>query len=185
MVCRRRRRLRHVGRMVILAIDPGTKLGWALGRDGRLIESGVEDLSPRRGESKGARFLRFRAWLAGAGMVGWSELKRPDLVIYEMAHHRGGAATEVGVGITTRIQEFAAEHGIECVGIHSATLKKRATGSGRAGKPDMIGRAMALFPTSAAGYEDMTDDEADALCLLWLGFEDYGGSKSTSDPAPA
>jgi hypothetical protein len=36
-----------------------------------------------------------------------------DLAIYEQAHHRGGAATEFCVGLTTRVVEFAAENKIE------------------------------------------------------------------------
>ena len=49
--------------MNILAVDPGSKLGWALQMGAGAVESGVEDFSLRRGESPGARFLRFRRWL--------------------------------------------------------------------------------------------------------------------------
>lgn len=152
--------------MIVLAIDPGSALGWALGADGRLIESGVEDFSLRRGESPGARYLRFRAWLHRV-----QQTHPVSLVLYEQAHHRGGHATEVAVGFTTRCQEFAAEIGAECVAIHTATLKKRTTGSGRADKAAMIAAARERW-----GSEPSDDNHADALCLLALGFEDYGGS---------
>lgn len=149
----------------ILAIDPGSKLGWALWESGAPVESGCEDFALRRGESPGARFLRFRAWLADI-QARWPI----GLVIYEQAHHRGGAATEVCVGFTTRCQEFAAQVGAECVAVHTATLKKRVGGSGRAGKPEMIAAAHRHFPTKQA----VTDDnEADALCLLALALADY------------
>jgi hypothetical protein len=35
---------------VILAIDAATKTGWALIREGRVYESGVQDFSKRRGD---------------------------------------------------------------------------------------------------------------------------------------
>jgi hypothetical protein len=166
--------------MLILAVDPGTKLGWALGRDGALLESGVEDLSVRRGESSGARFLRFRRFL--------DQPPRPDLIVYEQAHHRGGAATEVCVGITTRIQEFAAAHRIECVGIHTGSLKKRCTGNGAAKKWEMIVVAQGLWASLKdqwGAVKVIDDNEADALCLLWLGFQDYQAGVPSEPSVPS
>lgn len=149
--------------MNILAIDPGTKCGWASLVDGR-IESGVQNFSLKRGESKGIRFLRFNTWL-----VGMLDLIKPHVVVYEMAHFRGGSATEILVGMTTRIEEFCEERRIEYSSVHSATLKKFATGSGRANKEDMM---------KAAGlkYERIidTDDEADALLILAWAREEFG-----------
>ncbi|MEN6621442.1 MAG: hypothetical protein ABFD50_07845, partial [Smithella sp.] len=69
---------------MLLAIDTGTKTGWAIIKDGRVYESGVQDFSKKRGESNGAMFLRFRGWL---GHITDLDI---DLVIYEQAHHRGG-----------------------------------------------------------------------------------------------
>lgn len=154
--------------MVILAIDPGTKLGWALGRDGRLLESGTEDLSPRRGESSGSRFLRFRAWLERAG-------QGVDVVVYEQPPQlKSSAALEILFGITTRITEWSEERGIPCVNYHPATIKKRVAGRGNAKKPEMKAQAYLLWNRALT----LTDDnEADALCLLWLAFRDYGSSE--------
>lgn len=152
--------------MNVLAIDGGTHCGFALARDGQLLESGTEDFSLRRGESPGARYLRFRAWLARIQQT-WPI----GLVVFEQAHHRGGAATEIGVGFTTRCQEFAAEYGAECVAIHSATAKKFGAGTGRADKPMMIAAAKRLWPTT----NPADDNEADALVILSLALRDYGG----------
>jgi len=141
--------------MNFLCLDCGTKTGWASLVDGR-IESGVQDFSLKRGESKGIRFLRFNTWL-----VGMLELVKPHVVVYEMAHFRGGHATEILVGMTTRIEQFCEEKGIEYSSIHSATLKKFATGSGRANKQDMIRMASQFFAKTVE-----SDDEADALLIL-------------------
>ncbi len=140
----------------ILALDLATATGWAAVRDGR-IESGVQHFDLKRGESAGMRFIRFNAWLAEV-----LDALRPELVVYEQAHHRGGAATELAVGLVTRVLEATAARGIDPAPVHSSTLKKHATGSGTAKKPAMIARATALYPDVAV----VDDNHADALLLL-------------------
>jgi crossover junction endodeoxyribonuclease RuvC len=150
--------------MKVLALDCGTHTGWAVGEDGRRVLSGVQVFDVKRGESAGMRFLRFNAWLREL-----AQLAGPfDVVAFELAHHRGGAATELTVGMTTRAQEAAAEWKCENVGVHTGTLKKRTTGSGAAKKPEMIEAARARWRV-----DPQDDNEADALCLLSLIFEDY------------
>lgn len=141
--------------MNILALDCGTKAGWASEVDGR-VESGVQDFSLKRGESKGIRFLRFNTWLKIM-----LELIKPHIVVYEMAHLRGGHATEILVGMTTRIEEFCESKNIEYSSVHSAMLKKFSTGSGKANKEDMMKAAALKF-----GRAIDSDDEADALLIL-------------------
>lgn len=121
---------------------------------------------------------------------GWHDLEGERrypawLFVYEQAHHRGGAATEILVGMTTRIQEFAAEIGAEHVAVHSGTLKKWATGSGRAGKPEMIVAANRWRGYKAELAPITDDNEADAVCLLAWAREGYGldhdGTTGTTD----
>ena len=109
----------------ILALDCATKTGWAIVKDGKIYESGVQDFSKRRGESNGAMFLKFRRWL--------KNLLDEDvnLVIYEQSHHRGGAATEIGVNLTGRVQEACAEGEVEYVSTHTATLKNGLVDTGK------------------------------------------------------
>ena len=147
----------------ILAIDPGTHSGWATW-DGAHVESGVQVFDLKRGDSPGMRFLRFRRWLhdIGRNLYIYSSIPlHKALLVYEQAHHRGGAATEVLVGMTTRVQEFAAEIGAEHEAVHTATLKKWATGNGRASKEQMIAAACERY-----GVAVRDDNEADALLLL-------------------
>ena len=111
--------------MNIFAIDLATKTGWSTNIHGR--RAGLIEFSIKRGESPGMRFLRCRAWLSEM----WRLLDQQiELIVYEQAHHRGGAATACCVGLITELLAFAAEHNIETMPIHSATLKKFATGSG-------------------------------------------------------
>ena len=150
--------------MNILALDLATKTGWAIARNGQLVESGVQVFDIRRGESPGLRFLRFRSWLEDLLTEA-----APDLVAYEQAHHRGGAATELCVGFATRVQELAAGDGIEYASVHTSTLKKHATGHGNAQKDAMVAAARKRW-----GIEPEDDNHADALLILAWALDTYG-----------
>ena len=140
--------------MNILGLDMATRTGWACNIHGR--RSGVIEFAVKRGESPGMRFLRCRSWLNEMLKL----LERIDLIAYEQAHHRGGAATACCMGLVTEVLAFAAAHGIELMPVHSATLKKFATGNGRASKTDMIKAA------KERGWSPVDHNEADAALLL-------------------
>lgn len=151
--------------MRILALDLGTRTGWALAENGR-VESGVQVFDVKRGESPGTRYLRFNRWLdelAPADATGCTL----GLIAYEAPHHRGGAATEIAAGFSTRVQEFCARHGIEQAAVHSATLKKWTTGRGNAKKPDMLTAVCRRWKQVA------DDDEADAIAVLYYALEHF------------
>jgi len=141
--------------MRTLALDMGSRCGWAIGNSVIGFRS-VWDIAPRRGESPGMRYLHLRAQLQSVRAA------YPDLaaVFYEQAHHRGGAATEYAVGCVATVQAWCAEHGIEHAAVHSATIKKHATGKGNAPK-DAVMAAM-----RRRGFTPADDNEADALALL-------------------
>ena len=149
---------------MILGLDTATKTGFCLLKKGNVYESGVQDFSKRRGESNGMLFLHFRAWLSK--ILDENDVK---LCLFEQAHHRGGAATELGVGLVTRVQELCAERSIDYAGVHTGTLKKAATGRGNAEKADMMREAKLIL-----GREPLDDNEADAICLAYYGMQEYG-----------
>jgi len=143
----------------ILALDLGSKTGWATQEPGGRVTSGVQEFALQRGESAGMRFIRFNRWLREM----LADVK-PSLVVYEMPHMRGGYATDLLVGFMTRIQEACVEQGIKDYrGVHSMTLKKATCGSGKADKAKMIEWAAERYGKEAAKLDD---NEADALCLL-------------------
>ena len=154
--------------MRALALDMGSRCGWAIGKAAEQgsgqVCSGVWDIAPRRGESPGMRYLHLRAHLQRVRAA------YPDLaaVFYEQAHHRGGAATEYAVGCVATVQAWCAEHGLEHAAVHSATIKKHATGKGNAPKDAVMGAMR------RRGFTPADDNEADALALLDWAFAQGG-----------
>lgn len=164
--------------MRILALDISTKCGWAAWNGSRLTASGQQKFEIGRGESKGMRLIRFRKWLRE--MI--AEV-RPEVIAYERpSFFRGGAATEVIVGFTSVMQEEAAgaPREIDISPISTSTLKKHATGGGRAGKPEMIAAAQKRWKIR----EEITDDEADALCVLAWAVTECGDDDSANRSPP-
>lgn len=148
--------------MNILALDLATRSGWALQENGR-EESGVEDFAPRRQESTGMRWLKFRRWLD----VMAGERFTPDLIVYEgWVASRTGGAGEITAGFTTRVVEFCTERKIEYVGVPPKELKKWTTGKGNADKVKML-------EAVARRWRRVDDhNEADAIALLHYAIEE-------------
>jgi len=153
--------------MRILALDLATQLGWAW-RILDVTDSGTISFKPRNGESPGMRFLNFEGWLRE--MIKEYEF---DVIAYEQAHLRGAAATEVIVGMIVILKKLCAEYGLEYTDRHTGTIKKFATGYGKASKQDMIDAASVRFLS-----QDIEDDnQADALHLLALVVHDLTGEE--------
>lgn len=139
----------------VLALDLATRTGWAHSCG----VSGVQDFAPRRGDSPGMRWLAFRAWLNRV-----LDDAPADVIAYEQAHHRGGAATHVAHSLVGMTEAVAAERGIEITNRHTATIKKHALGRGRGDKDAMAAAAKVKWPARAF----IDDNEVDALWLLDL-----------------
>ncbi len=140
---------------MILALDLATKTGWAHS----LGCSGVQDFAPRRGDSPGMRWITFRAWLNRV-----LDDVPTNVIAYEQAHHRGGAATHVAHSLISAVETIAAERKIELTSRHTASIKKHALGKGRGDKDQMMAAARAKWGDDAI----IDDNQADALWLLDL-----------------
>jgi hypothetical protein len=138
----------------ILALDLATHTGWAFQYDNGACSSGV---TPFLGTLQpGQRWIRFSAWLESFAQI------TPDFIFYErpILHHSSASAAELAFGFSTRVQEFCALKKIRCHSVHNGTLKKYATGSGRADKAAMLRFGRTYWP-------NVTDhNECDALWLL-------------------
>lgn len=146
--------------MTTLALDLGTKTGWAVTRDGILVASGWWDLKPKRIDSPGMRFIYFM------GKLKAMREAYPDIghVVYEaVARHAGTHAAHVYGGFQSHLTTWCHRNKVSYQGVPVGTLKKWATGKGNAGKPMMIEAARLK-----TGLDITDDNEADAVLLaLW------------------
>lgn len=146
--------------MKVLAIDPGTSCGVALGSAERpLIWSGTWKLQPGRGESPGVRYLQL------VSRLDTLRAQHPELalIVLEAAHHRGGAATRYALGYEAHVESWCAARDLQHTSVHTSKLKIHATGKGNAGKPQMIASAAARWPEVC---RTASEDQIEALWLL-------------------
>lgn len=152
----------------ILAIDPGTKLGWATLINGQ-IESGVQDFSLKRGESQGMKFIRFNDWLWYMSINDVVNCKSNlNLIVYEQTYMRYGKALDVLVGMTTRIEEHCTYYNIQYTSVNVGTLKKTTVGNGKASKEDIM-----KWFKKKVGRDPIDDNEADARALLEYAIQEF------------
>jgi len=142
----------------ILALDLAKVVGWATKHDS--FNSGVKDLSPKKGESTGMVFIRFRAWLDEMLRISGAKM-----VIYEkplVGTMRNGNVAQIAYGLSAIVQEVCENHKVDYTNIMPAELKKHATGKGNANKEKMLEAAKAKWPD----IEIIDHNHADALWLL-------------------
>lgn len=153
--------------MSLLALDLGTRCGFAIRRRAGAIESGSADFSPESSsEPEGRRFLRFRAWLhdqkrrldTAGDAIELIRYERVDFLVPGQVY-----AAHCWGGFWATLAAWAEHHGIPCRGVATSTLKKAATGSGRAPKPAI------MAAMRGRGFNPASSDEADALALLFVG----------------
>ena len=139
--------------MTILALDLGTKTGWAA-KTSSGIKSGVKDFSTKRNEGGGMRYLRFRKWLDsinnGITEIHYEEVRR----------HAGTQAAHVYGGLMGTLTAWCEENSIAYASVPVGTIKRAATGKGNASKEQMINAAI------KSGFNPADDNEADAIHLL-------------------
>jgi len=142
----------------ILALDLGTKTGWAL-QDTNQITSGIELFAAGRFEGGGMRYLRFKKWLEeinklcdGIDQIHFEEVRR----------HIGVDAAHAYGGFLAHLSSWCEEKQIPYSGVPVGTIKKHITGKGNSNKQAIINAVKAL------GFSPTDDNEADALALLDL-----------------
>jgi crossover junction endodeoxyribonuclease RuvC len=145
--------------MNILAIDLGTKCGWALGtRDGN-IRSGSESFAAGRHDGLGQRWLKFRNFLTETGRSA-GEI---HAVYYEdVKNHVGVLAAHAYGGFVAHLQYWCEINRIPCRPVGVGQIKKHWTGKGNAKKDEMMEAAR------ARGFVVFDDNHADSLAILDL-----------------
>lgn len=142
---------------MILALDLGTKTGWATIGPTGAVKSGTQSFAQGKFAGGGQRFLAFRRWL-DANFAG----STTEVVFEAVRRHIGTDAAHIYGGLLALLTAWCEEREIPYEGVPVGTIKKHATGRGNAKKHEMIAAAQ------ARGYEPKDDNEADALALLYL-----------------
>lgn len=142
--------------MNILAIDPATVCGWATS-DGNY---GTWDLSIRKDESAGMKWLRFQSKLH---TIRKNYIDGIQVVVYERPGGRHAGALIHHAKLVGILESFCADMGIEYRGYSASEIKKLATGKGNASKQDVL-----LAAQTKLNYVGDDYNEADALWLLEL-----------------
>lgn len=150
--------------MIILALDLGTTIGWAIGSDVKHIVSGTMSFKNGRYEGGGMRYLRFQQWLNEM-----KQLQSFDQVAYEeVRRHMSTDAAHVYGGFLSTLTSECEKWEVPYSGIPVGTIKKFATGKGNASKEDMIAAAKAW------GHNPIDDNEGDAIAILRCRLEGVG-----------
>lgn len=138
----------------VLALDLGTKTGWARNY-GAEPRSGVVKF---KGKSRGERFVELTDWLRQFN----KSVYMANMIVFETPHMRGGPATRSCVGFAATVEYFAALNGLTIDEYRPDAIKRFATGTSKASKEQMIEAAR------RHGYNPKDDNEADAIHLLRL-----------------
>lgn len=151
----------------VIGLDLGTTMGYAWTDTGAVVgeQSGTMDFRPKRHEGGGFRYIRFKSALHEL-----CEGSDEAVIFYEeVVYHRGADASHVYGGFMAVLHAFGDEHGVGYSGVPIGTIKKRATGSGRADKGAMVRAAMREWSV------DATHDQADAMWVLQCGLDSLHG----------
>lgn len=142
--------------VVVLALDLGTKLGWAVrARDGA-VWHGTEAFTPRKSWTPGQRWLRARSFLTDlivrhqVTVIAYEDVKR----------HMGTDAAHAYGAFLCIVQMVADSHRATLQPVGVKTIKKFWTGNGNADKEAMKAQA------TVRGFKPDTDNDADALAIL-------------------
>ena len=149
----------------MLALDLGTRTGWAL-RDGGATFSGSVTFRPGRYEGGGMRYLRFNGFLdevatrsSGLGAVFFEEVRS----------HVGTDASHIYGGFLATLTAWCEQRSVPYQGVPVGTIKRHITGKGNADK------AAVIAAVRARGFAPADDNEADALAVLLWATETQGG----------
>lgn len=146
----------------ILALDLGTKTGWALRNKGITV-SGVENFQQSRFQGGGIRYLRFACFLDEMLTLG-----KIDAVYFEeVRRHLSTDAAHCYGGFLSHLSAWGEHNKIPYFGIPVGTIKKHITGKGNASKQEVIAAIKAL------GFNPIDDNEADSLALLLFAQQNF------------
>jgi Holliday junction resolvasome RuvABC endonuclease subunit len=146
-----------------LALDLGTTFGYALLRPDGKVEHGEEDLSLKKNEGEGARYLKFNRWLVDTNARHEIGRLYFESVVFSMPN--AALASQVYGGLRAVMFMFVERNRITTEGFAPSTVKKRFAGHGNATKQDVKDQARRM------GFMVDGFNEADAVAILHVGLD--------------
>jgi len=139
-----------------LALDLGTKLGWATYNQG-VVNCGTLRMDKCKSDFSihGARYLMLENWLE-------SFPERPLVIGYEdVKRHAGTLAAHAYGGYLAIVQKYAHTYDIPLQAYGVGEIKKHATGKGNASKQEVFDAVVDKY-----GICPVDDNASDALAIL-------------------
>jgi crossover junction endodeoxyribonuclease RuvC len=146
----------------ILGLDISTKTGWAVWRDGEIIEKGVFHVEPPKSKDPIARFSRWRGYRSHLGDI--LVTYNPVYAFVEGYGYANAHTLVTLVELSALLKAELMAFGLPWTEVPPTTLKKFLTGSGKAEKQKMLLEVYKRF-----AIDCKTNDEADAVTLAYFG----------------
>lgn len=147
-----------------LGLDLGKNLGYAACQDGKILVSGIFELSKNPKDHIGKRYAMFEQFLSKVALGC-------DGIFYEVVNSHGAWNTSLETyhGLLATLQKFEYFSNIPTTGLHLIHLKKEFSGNARAQKAEMCAKAHSLGWTGGKLGTDRDHDEVDACAALIVG----------------
>lgn len=148
------------GDFTTLSLDLGSTTGYAIGKNGVIVDSGEVTLSCS-GTHPGHRWLKFQQWLVKYQNVN-------EILFEDVPQFQSGAAARVYCGLLAVLQIFSLAHGIRMCSLKPTQIKKDFTGAGNSKKPVMCEVAHRLGWKHGTPGTENNNNECDAIALFWV-----------------
>lgn len=153
----------------VLGLDPALCLGWSLNSGGRPREYGVINVGGDRVAPKGMWQLGIRSMHMEAGLLDVIGRTTPDVLAIEgvpFTRFKSPTTAEGYVLGYMHTQHIAAMTGLPILVLNTSSVKKHATGNGKADKTEMIRNVFSHWGIELLKSQD---DIADAMWIADLG----------------
>lgn len=156
----------------VLALDLGSKCGWAVATRSGLIQLGTESFSARKSWTYGDIGNAYRAWLNRI----CEHHQIHAIAFEEVMNHTAAHAAHMYGAFQMLTYMTASSRAISMHPVGVGVVKKTWTGWGDASKQGMIDEA------KRRGYRPDSDNAADALAILnWALSNETGGALVVGD----
>lgn len=158
-----------MGDFTTLSIDLGSTLGYCVGKNGVIVESGEVTLSSQVAGNAhpGHRFLKFQQWLQrfvdsnGRPLV--NEILFEDVPMFQST-----AASNVYGGLRALLLIFSLAYKIRMLSLKPTQIKKDFTGYGNSKKDVVCEVAIRLGWKNGTPDTMNNNNECDAIALYWV-----------------